>query len=284
MPCPTCGATDHAADACPKKPPAPDKVDKLVEAIQQLVNRPAPTPSPSPDPEPRPSPAPKGMSESEIGEKFKELVNAGKADEAFRFVNEHGITPRLNAMMTPVLVAMGEQNIQLLRTRDGERFTKREPLLRAKIREYGVTPPQLADMKVVEDLWTMVKGADPTWNKEITDEALKNARAEWEAENAKNVAARMPSGLAPITPPKPELKDDWDKFVGSGLSEKERREYVDYLEHNLSEYGVSPEAYLAQLKAQDDPRNVEQVGIGPFKKRTWTRVTPVDAPPLKKGK
>ena len=97
-----------------------------------------------------------------------------------------------------------------------------------------------------------------------------------EAENSKY---RNPAPLGPITSLPADLpKDEAEKYLFPDNDEVRR--YLDN-QLKLGAYGVSYATYIKQRRKDDDPRCVEQVGAGPFAKKTWTLIG--DPPDTKKG-
>jgi arsenate reductase-like glutaredoxin family protein len=277
MPCKNCGAADHAEVDCPKLKSEPDKVDLLIQKMSALLDRPAPAPIVA-DSDPDPDPAPKpGPTQKEIAEKFKELVNSGKADEAFVYANEHGVAPQLRAMYEPLMATMGQQAIQRLKDKFGEKFAKREHLFKKLQKEYNLSDAALANPKTLDDLWLMTRAKDPTFAKEEEEARMTAAKKEWEDEaNRQRV---KPASLGPLAPPvREDLKADAERYLLFDPDPTVNAKMRHYLDRQLHAFGVTHEAWLEQRKHEDDPKFVEEVGEGPFKKRVWTRISAPAAP------
>lgn len=258
----------------PDTPPTPDPNDqiaKLIEAMNRAAE-PRPAVAPVADPPPAPAPAP-GLSETAIAEKVNELLSQGQGGEAYKFLSQHAIGPQMAAMVKPIYSAMGQQNLNNLRSQYGAKFTKREPLFQQKMREFNMTIEHLADPKAADYVWRLTYTEDPTFAKEEADERLATAKAAWEAEQAAKTGPVVPASLMPPSISiAPEAKDDFEATVSEGLDPKQKAEVLEYLGDKLELYGVSPEEYLKQVKKADDPRATEHIGAGPFKKRMFTLI------------
>ncbi len=258
--------TEHAPDAaCP-----PSEVDRLIAAMRSM-HTPA-SPTPPADPDPPSAPLPTGPTEAEVAAKFEELAASGRYAEAFSYASQKAIAPAMRAMMQPVLRTQAEQNFASYRQRFGDKFTKRESLLHSQMRKYNVPMEAMSDLKTFDDLWKLTCAHDPTYEKEEADSRIAAARTEWEREQA---AKTPPASLAPSSRPASATakQADIEKFVPADT--------VDFLYRQLDSYPVTEEQYLAQRAKEADPRAVESVGVGPFRKIMWTLTGPVDRPKRK---
>lgn len=270
MACTRCGAAEHEVAACPK-PAEPDKVDQLIARMTDLMQR-ANQPKPELEPEPAPAPVP-GMTEEQISAKFEELVNQGKSGEAYKFVRDNAINPQMRSMYEPLLATMGQQAVQRLSDKFGDKFAKREDKFKKLQKEYGISDAALANPKTLDDLWLMTCAKDPTYKEEEYQSRLDQAKQEWENENKKHLIRPAGLGPAPVSV-RAELKDDAERYLTFDEDPVRNAKLRTYLDRQLTRYGVSHEEWLEQRKIEEDPNMVEKFGEGPFSKRTWTRISP----------
>lgn len=265
------------------KPTLDDLVTQMREqnarataALETIAQKSAP-PSPPPAAPVEPS---KLRTLDDIATEFKEHVNSGNADKAFRLAAEMSMQ-RTESEMIPIREQLAEMNLERLKRDNASRATPERLALFEKTRaRYGVPKSDLRNYDTVRDLWTIVLRDDPTVKAEEEAEyarRLAEDRAKWEKENEKY---HSPAPLGPITPP---LPDNFPKDTAEKYLFPDNPDVRTYLDRQLAaeHFGVSHATYIEQRMKEDDPRATERVGAGPFAKRTWTLIG--KPPDTKKG-
>jgi len=250
----------------PPVPPTPaaatldsSSIDRLVAAIRDRDGVAAPAPSPA-------TPAPAPTASDTLSVEFERLMNEGKAADALALVRDRAFAPQQAQLLT-LARSMGEQNVTALRTQFGDKFTKREKKFREAQKKFGVSPEQLADPAIVEQLWQVTYSSDPSYVEEEVESRMKAA------ETARQAAASTAvPGFSPIPSdvlgaiPESE-REKVEKLLPDGVD-------VSYIRRQLDAYGVSWTAYLKQLAIERDETDPEEwVGSGKIRRRIFNPLT-----------
>lgn len=253
------------------EPNAPDPaVDKLIAALDAAAKRavdsarltapPAPAPTYAPAPI---DPAIEAAREAELAD-LEADFNKGEGRKALKKIQDRTLGP-ISDNIKQLARANAESNVQRLRDRFGEKFTKREALFRAHQREYGVADEQLADPKILDQLWKVTYSNDPTYVEEEVDARLKAA----DDERLRKAAEAPPPSLSPITD-LISVPDDIKEQAKSHFSEDAAARSWEIAQ--LASYGISPEQFIRQSRKNNDPEYTTSVGAGPYAKKLWTEI------------
>lgn len=274
MACTHCSAPDHEVDACPTAP-KPTAADNLLALLDQSAKRAADATAEAitaaradapaaPDPPPAAPPAPPAAPDrtAAFNAEVEKLINQGKAGEAMELIQKSTLGPQ-SAAIAQIAAGLGQTNVNDLERKYGEKFTKRRAAFDAVVKEYGAEG-SLSDPRVVEQLWGITYGRDPSYVEDEVKSRLDAANAERQQQ-----IANAPPPLSPIeeslTLPD-AMKDLAKEFLDEDPEERA------WQIQQINAYGLSTEQYLRQAAKSGDPASTYGIGVGKWRRDIWTKI------------
>jgi len=265
----------------PEKPPdAKATVDRLLEGLSKLdetIRARAQDPPRNTPPLVDPNAPPPPIVPTAVADKFDELINAGKGREAIEFFARHmqdtTVAPA-HGQMKALARAAANANLSQLRSKYGEKFTKRELLFREQQRVASVPDEWLMDMDTCERLFALTIGADrDAYVKEESESLIVAAVTEREAQlRAESLPLLAPISAITHAFPETERERVTNVLKHAGFEDDE---VIRYLRSRIEDYNsrganITWPAIIRQIEKQSSPRHTVTHGVGPFRKRTWT--------------
>jgi hypothetical protein len=200
----------------------------------------------------------------------EERIAEGKAGEVIKELQEQTLGPQAEATRE-IARSVGESNVDRLRDKFGEKFTKREPLFRSLQRKYKITDEQLAKKEVTDQLWKMTQIEDPKFMEEEVEDRMKRAE-----EDRRRKLADTPPALAPVTAALVEdTRDEYKELAKDFLADDD--ETFSYQVGQIHAYFGDldipdpVEAYLRQARKRTDPTECYGVGRGKMFRPIWIK-------------